>query len=402
MYSRRDVFYMANSSFQFFPTIPIHKSKDLINWELIGNAINRPSQISLNQATTKINNASRREVFTGGIYAPTIRYHNGVFYNVCTNLTGTANMPSNTDFHSSNFIITAIHLSDPNSYSELIYFDFHGIDLSLFFDKNGKVYVQGSWIYEYAQNPATVIRQAEIDVATGQLLTGARDIWSGATGKVPEGPHVYYKDGWYYLLIAEGGTQARHKITMARSRSIWGPFESDPANLVLTAEGSMVCDAREAGVWGFLSAGETFLTSVEWVDGEFPVFKDVKVKQRTKRQVARKTDTKGPVGVHLKWPATLYLRTPVLENYRQDGDEIVLTATDAGFGSPDGTMTFVGRRQTSLGSAASDKIILSSAASENVSYGLAPYKDVFRYAAIQYKVHDSTLAVVVLEAGQID
>lgn len=83
-----------------------------------------------------------------------------------------------------------------------------------------------------------MIRQAEIDVATGQLLTGARDIWSGATGKVPEGPHVYYKDGWYYLLIAEGGTQARHKITMARSRSIWGPFESDPANLVLTAEGS--------------------------------------------------------------------------------------------------------------------------------------------------------------------
>ncbi|GMG11919.1 unnamed protein product [Aspergillus oryzae] len=374
-----DVFYMANSSFQFFPGIPIHKSKDLINWELIGNAINRPSQISLNQATTKINNASRREVFTGGIYAPTIRYHNGVFYIVCTNLTGTANMPSNTDFHSSNFIISAIDLSDPNSYSELIYFDLHGINLSLFFDKNGKVYVQGSWIYGYDQNPATVIRQAEVDVATGQLLTGARDIWSGATGKVPGGPHVYYKDGWYYLLIAEGGTHARHKITMARSRR-WE---------------MVVCDAREAGVWGFLSAGETFLTSVEWVDGEFPVFKDVKIKQRTKRQVARKTDTKGPVGVHLKSPATLYLRTPLLENYRQDGDEIVLTATDAGFGSPDGTMTFVGRRQTSLGSAASVTIILSSATSENVSYGLALYKDVFRYAAIQYKVHDSTLAVVV-------
>ncbi|KAB8251044.1 glycosyl hydrolase [Aspergillus flavus] len=402
-----DVFYMANSSFQFFPGIPIHKSKDLINWELIGNAINRPSQISLNQATTKINNASRREVFTGGIYAPTIRYHNGVFYNVCTNLTGTANMPSNTDFHSSNFIITAIDLSDPNSYSELIYFDFHGIDLSLFFDKNGKVYVQGSWIYEYDQNPATVIRQAEIDVATGQLLTGARDIWSGATGKVPEGPHVYYKDGWYYLLIAEGGTQARHKITMARSRSIWGPFESDPANLVLTAEGSsgvvhcwcVMLARREYGD-SYPLGKETFLTSVEWVDGEFPVFKDVKIKQRTKRQVARKTDTKGPVGVHLKWPATLYLRTPLLENYRQDGDEIVLTATDAGFGSPDGTMTFVGRRQTSLGSAASVTTILSSATSENVSYGLALYKDVFRYAAIQYKVHDSTLAVVVQEAGQ--
>ncbi|GMG36350.1 unnamed protein product [Aspergillus oryzae var. brunneus] len=272
-------------------------------------------------SNNKDNNASRRELFTGGIHAPTIRYHNGVFYIVCTNLTDTANMPSNTDFHSSNFILTAIDLSDPNSYSKLIYFDFHGIDLSLFFDKNGKVYVQGSWIYGYDQNPATVIRQAEIDVATGQLLTGARDIWSGATGKVPEGPHVYYKDGWYYLLIAEGGTHARHKITMARSRSIWGPFESDLANPVLTAEGSsgvvqcvghgdLVYDKdgqwwcvmlarREYG--NFYPLGrETFLTSVEWVDGEFPVFKDVKIKQRTKRQVARKTDTKWPVGVHLK------------------------------------------------------------------------------------------------------
>ncbi|QRD84942.1 beta-xylosidase [Aspergillus flavus] len=280
-----DVFYMANSSFQFFPGIPIHKSKDLINWELIGNAINRPSQISLNQATTKIT-THRAENYSRVAYTP-----------------------------------RPFDLSDPNSYSKLIYFDFHGIDLSLFFDKNGKVYVQGSWIYGYDQNPATVIRQAEIDVATGQLLTGARDIWSGATGKVPEGPHVYYKDGWYYLLIAEGGTHARHKITMARSRSIWGPFESDLANPVLTAEGSsgvvqcvghgdLVYDKdgqwwcvmlarREYG--NFYPLGrETFLTSVEWVDGEFPVFKDVKIKQRTKRQVARKTDTKWPVGVHLK------------------------------------------------------------------------------------------------------
>lgn len=105
-----DAFYMASSSFHVFPGIPIHKSKDLINWELIGNAINRPSQISLNRATTKINNPSRREVFTGGIYAPTIRYHEGVYYIVCTNLTGAPDMPSNADFHPSNFIITATDL----------------------------------------------------------------------------------------------------------------------------------------------------------------------------------------------------------------------------------------------------------------------------------------------------
>ncbi|KAE8365080.1 glycosyl hydrolase [Aspergillus caelatus] len=417
----RDVFYMTNSSFQFFPGIPIHKSEDLINWELIGNAINRPSQISLSQATTKINNASRREIFTGGIYAPTIRHHDGVFYIICTNLTGAADMPSSTDFHPSNFIITATDLSSPDSYSELIYFDFHGIDPSLFFDKDGRVYIQGSWIYGYNQNPATVIRQAEINVATGQLLSEARDIWSGATGKVPEGPHIYHKDGWYYLLIAEGGTHTRHKITMARSRSIWGPFESDPANPVLTAEGSsevVQCVGHgdlvqdQDGQWwcvmlarreygsSYPLGRETFMTSVEWVDGEFPVFKDVKIEQGTGRQVARKAGGKRSVDLDLKSPATLYLRTPHLENYRQDGDEIALTATDAGLGAPDGTMTFVGRRQTSLDSTASVTIILSSAVSKDVSCGLTLYKDVFRYAAIEYRTHSSTLALVVQEAGQ--
>ena len=330
-------------------------------------------------------------------------------------------MPSSTDFHPSNFIITATDLSNPDSYSELIYFDFHGIDPSLFFDKDGKAYVQGSWIHGYNQNPATVIRQAEIDVVTGQLLSEARDIWSGATGKVPEGPHIYHKDGWYYLLIAEGGTHVRHKITMARSRSIWGPFESNPANPVLTAEGSsgvVQCVGHgdlvqdQDGQWccvmlarreygGSYPLGrETFLTSVEWINGEFPVFKEVEIEQGTGRQVARKAEGKLSAGVDLKSPASLYLRTPHLENYHQDGNEIVLTATDADFGTPDGTMTFVGRRQTSLDSTASVTIMLSSAGNKDVSYGLTLYKDVFRYAAIQYRTHDSTLALVVQEAGK--
>lgn len=415
-----DIFYMANSSFQFFPGIPIHRSKDLINWELIGNAINRPTQISLNQATTKINNAARREIFTGGIYAPTLRYHDGVYYIVCTNLTGICGMPSNKDFEPSNFIITATDLSDPESYSELTYFDFHGIDPSLFFDEDGRVYVQGSWIHGYDRNPATVIRQAEIDLVTGQLLTETRDIWSGATGKVPEGPHIYQKDGWYYLLIAEGGTHARHKITTARSQSIWGPFEANPANPALTAEGSSgivqcvghgdLVQGPDGEWWCVMLARreygdsyplgrETFLTSVEWEDGQFPAFKDVEIRQQTGREVARKTVGRGAVCTDLKSPATLYLRTPHLKNYWQDESEIDLTATQAGLGAPDGTMTFVGRRQTSLDSTASVTIAISSATSDSVSYGLTLYKDTFRYAAIEYRTRDATLALIVQEAG---
>ena len=412
---------MASSSFHVFPGIPIHKSKDLINWELIGNAINRPSQISLNRATTKINNASRREVFTGGIYAPTIRYNEGIYYIVCTNLTGAPDMPSNADFHPSNFIITATDLSDPGSYSELTYFDFHGIDPSLFFDTDGKVYVQGSWIHGYDKHPASVIRQAEIDVVSGQLLSEVKDIWSGATGKVPEGPHIFHKDGWYYLLIAEGGTHARHKITMARSRNIWGPFQSDPANPVLTAEGSSgivqcvghgdlfqdqewqwwcVTLARREYGGSYPLGRETYLTSVEWAEGAFPVFEAVEITQRTRRKAAKKAASAKPVGVRLDSPETLYLRTPHLKSYRQAGDEMVLTATDAGLGAPEGTMTFVGRRQTCLDSAARVKIQLSDTPGKDLCYGLTLYKDVFRYAAIEYRARDASVALTVQDVGE--
>jgi beta-xylosidase len=154
----------------------------------IGNAINRTSQLTLQNATTKINNVKRKEVFTGGLYAPTIRFHNGVFYIVCTNLSGSSVMRSNEDFQPQNFLVTCKNLSDPDSYSNPILFDFYGIDPSLLFDDDGTVYMHGSYIYGYSKRPATVIRQAAIDLITGKLTSEIRDIWEGAGGHVPEGP----------------------------------------------------------------------------------------------------------------------------------------------------------------------------------------------------------------------
>ncbi|KAL2871680.1 putative xylosidase/arabinosidase [Aspergillus lucknowensis] len=416
-----DTFYLANSSFQFFPGIPIHKSKDLINWELIGNAINRPSQISLATATTKINNAARREIFTGGIYAPTLRFHDGVFYIVCTNLTGTEDMPPDADLQPANFVITATNLEDPSSFSDLIYFDFYGIDPSLFFDdRSGKVYVQGSWIYGYDKDQATVIRQAEIDLTTGKLLTEARDIWGGATGKVPEGPHLYKKDRWYYLLIAEGGTFGGHKITMARSRDIWGPYDSYTRNPVLTADGSsgpIQCvghgDIFEdaAGQWwcvmlarrevgrSFPLGRETYMTPVKWEEGQFPVFDRVRLNQVCSgRDIARKIEATGFTGVSLASPSTLYLRSPELENYQQVEKEITLTPTEAELGAPAGTLTFVGQRQTSLDSVARVLLPLSGNGSPlEGSCGLTVYKDTFRYVALEYSARNSTLSLKIQE-----
>ncbi|KAL4868447.1 hypothetical protein BDV12DRAFT_185957 [Aspergillus spectabilis] len=416
-----DIYYMANSSFQFFPGIPIHKSKDLINWQLIGNAINRPSQLDLSTATTKVNNASRGEIFTGGIYAPTIRYHRGVFYIVCTMLTGTVDMRPDEDFQPSNFIITATDIEDPSSFSDLIYFDFYGIDPSLFFEDDGRAYVQGSWIHGYRKNPATVIRQAEIDLTTGKLLSEPLDIWGGHTGKVPEGPHIYKKDGWYYLLIAEGGTHSRHKITMARSKDIWGPYESFRGNPVLTAEGSkltvqcvghgdlfedvdgqwwcVMLARREYGE-SFPLGRETYMTTVEWPVNGFPSFAPVEIEQRSSRVIAKKAVVHGFRAVELSSPLTVYLRSPELGKYKQIENEITLTPTQGDLSAPFGTITFVGQRQISLNSIAQTTLAIDASETKKVSYGLTVYKDPFRYVVIEYNAQDSILSLKLQKAGK--
>ncbi|KAF9886706.1 hypothetical protein FE257_011220 [Aspergillus nanangensis] len=419
-----DTFYLANSSFQFFPGIPIHKSKDLVNWKHIGNALCRPEQLRLDAATTKINNAAKGEIFTGGIYAPTLRHHNGIFYIVCTMLTGSTDMPPNVDFQPRNFIITAKDLEDPMSFSDPIYFDFYGIDPSLFFEDDGRVYVQGSWIHGYDKNPATVIRQAEIDLETGQLLSEARDIWSGFSGKVPEGPHIYKKDGYYYLLAAEGGTHRRHMITMSRSKDIWGPYESSSNNPVLTTAGPEACvqcvghgDLFQdlAGSWwvvmlarreyvnhtSFPLGRETFMAPVEWPEGEFPSCASVEILQALDRPMEQKETLSGqPVPVTLSSLSTLYLRSPDLSNYSAVGETISLKPTDTTLAAQAGAVTFVGQRQVSLDSIASVSLVLDGLWSGGSISGLTIYKDPFRYVAFEYTSSTSQLSLKLQAAGE--
>lgn len=331
-------------------------------------------------------------------------------------------MPPDVDFAPENFIITATDLEDPLSFSDPLPFDFHGIDPSLFFDDDDRVYLQGSWIYGYRKNPATVIRQAQIDLSTGRLLSPASDIWSGHTGKVPEGPHLYKKDGYYYLLIAEGGTHRGHQITMSRSKSIWGPFESFEGNPVLTASksaqaciqcighGEIFQDAlgqwwavmlarREYGS-SYPLGRETYLTPVEWPENEFPTFAPVALNQKTSRPVAEKAMQPSFTYVSLDSPSTIYLRSPDAQNYTRCGNSILLTPTESNLGTPSGTMTFVGHRQTSLESAARAAFHMDDISQGDTSYGLTVYKDPFRYVAIEYSTRDRNLRVKVQQAGK--
>ena len=145
-------FYLVNSSFEYFPGIPIWHSKDLIHWNQIGNVLNRISQLPLHNCKP-----------SNGIYAPTIRYHNGIFYVVVTNVTG------NRGYN--NFFVSSTNPAGP--WSAPIYYDQNGIDPSLFFDEDGKVY----FLSNRATKPTDerAIYQSEIDIKTGK--TGMERRW---------------------------------------------------------------------------------------------------------------------------------------------------------------------------------------------------------------------------------
>lgn len=258
-------YYLVTSSFQYFPGVPLYHSKDLINWEQIGHVLDRESQIKLTEARS-----------WGGIYAPTIRYHNGKFYMITTNMSSKGN-----------FIVTT---DDPRGeWSDPIWVDIPGIDPSLFWDDDGKCYYTG------ADGGAIF---AEINPDTGEVLSEPKMIWYGSGGRNAEAPHIYKKDGWYWLLMAEGGTEFGHGATIVRSRNIDGPYETAPHNPILTHVGRNAqsnpiqcvghADLIQAhdGSWWTVALGvrtqflmgqhhllgrETFLAPVRWDKNAWPV-----------------------------------------------------------------------------------------------------------------------------------
>lgn len=199
-------YYLVTSSFEFFPGVPLFHSRDLIHWEQIGHVLTRKSQLLLEGCRT-----------SGGIFAPTIRFHDRRFYMITTNVSNGGNFYVWTD-------------DVRGEWSDPIWVAQQGIDPSILFDDDGTVYFASTYSDENGQGTG----QCTIDIETGEILTKTRLIWRGTGGKCPEGPHLYKRNGIYYLMIAEGGTEYGHMETIARSFSPWGPFESCPRNPILT------------------------------------------------------------------------------------------------------------------------------------------------------------------------
>lgn len=264
-------FYLINSTFAYFPGLPIMHSRDLVHWEQIGNAMHRESQLPLQGAG-----------HSAGLFAPTIRCHEGRFYVICTNVS-----------HGGNYVVTAENPEGP--WSEPRYIKgAEGIDPSLFFDEDGKCYYIGTRPNPEGckYNGDWYIWIQELDPRTMELTGEKRDVWNGAMRNViwPEGPHLYKKDGYYYIMNAEGGTGPDHAVTVCRSRNIWGPYENNPCNPILTHRhlgkaypiryvGHADMIETTAGDWymvmlavrpkeGYTTMGrETFLAKVIWENG---------------------------------------------------------------------------------------------------------------------------------------
>lgn len=261
-----DDYYLVTSSFEYFPGVPIFHSRDLVHWRQIGHCLTTEEQLPLSNAWS-----------SGGIFAPTIRYHQGLFYMVTTNVSGFGN-----------FFVTAKDPAGPWSDPILVAQD--GIDPSLTFDDNGQVYFQSSRTGDQGDG----IYQCEIDITTGTMLTESRLLWKGTGGAYPEAPHVYKINNQYYLMIAEGGTEYGHMETIARSSHPYGPYEACPHNPILsnrsrksTIHATGHADLIEAqdGSWWAVCLGirppsypmghhlgrEVFLAPVTWTDEGWPV-----------------------------------------------------------------------------------------------------------------------------------
>ncbi len=210
-----DDFWLINSTFESFPGIPIYHSRDLVDWKLVNYALTRPSQADLSSIKS-----------SDGIHASTIRYHDGTYYIITTN---------NIDGRMVNFFVTA---EDPRGeWSEARVLEgAPGIDPSLFFDDDGRAWYVGNHIPPDPdfEGQAEIWLQ-EVDIEAAQLIGERYYLWRGCCGGVwAEGPHIYKRDGYYYLLISEGGTSFDHAMAIAISKDITGPYESNARNPVLT------------------------------------------------------------------------------------------------------------------------------------------------------------------------
>ena len=265
-------YYLVTSTFEYLPGIPVYRSTDLTDWTHIGNVVTRAEQAGVAEVPTG-----------GGVWAPTIRHRDGVFYVIVT----IAMSPRGC------VVFTATDPAGPWSDGTAIGGIDGIVDPDLAWDDDGTAYVTYSALHTSGEQAGLHlgIRQAKVDLAAGKALEPPRSLWSGTGLKFPEAPHLYRRGDTWYLMIAEGGTERGHAVSVARGPSPRGPFAGCPANPVLSASGTsrpvqntghadlvatpdggdalVLLGMRPQGATQAFSplGRETFITPVTWTDG---------------------------------------------------------------------------------------------------------------------------------------
>ena len=361
---RGDDYFLINSTFSYFPGIPVFHSKDLMHWKQIGNALDRPSQLKLDGLGV-----------SSGVYAPAIEYNekNQTFYIINTVVGDIGN-----------FIVKS---KDPfKGWSEPIKLpEVKGIDPSLFFDNDGKAYIvcsQASPAPKWSGH--SVIWMHEFDVENDKASAERHIVVDGGPDTIQhprwlEGPHIYKENGYYYLMAAEGGTQSGHKEVIFRSELVKGPYIQGPNNPILTQLGLPVERSYKvtnvghadmvktaSGEWfavflgcrpyadeQFNTGRETFMLPVKWVDG-FPVILEkgkTVAPVITKSNIASKGDTQSgnfvwcdeftKPSLDMKW---LMLRTPREQWWKISKGQLELEVLPRNLSQPVNP-AFIARRQ---------------------------------------------------------
>ena len=385
------VYYLATSTFEYLPGLPIYRSFDLVDWTHIGNVATRPDQVAVDDAPTG-----------GGVWAPTIRYRDGLFYLIVT----IAMSPRGC------VVFTATDPAGPWSDGTSIE-GVGGIDPDLAWDEEGNAYVTYSGLVTFGEDLGKHlgIQQVRVDLEAGKALEAPRSLWSGTGLKFPEAPHVYRRGEHWYLMIAEGGTERGHGVSFARGPSIEGPFEGHPSNPVLSARSTSrpiqntghadLVDTPEGGsaliMLGMRPLGatqsfsplgrETFITDVAWADG-WPQPEPVLLAPRTGVEV-EDFDFAGTVS--LDDPGWLAVRTLPTEVASVTATPGRLTIAADGSTLDDAHPRFVGRRQRHIRSTVSTVVDATSGAG-----GLAFRYDEQHHVSLEARGSGGTTRVTAL------
>ncbi len=235
-----DDYYIATSTFEWFPGVQIHHSRDLVHWRLLTRPLNRASQLNM-----------LGDPDSCGIWAPCLSFSDGLFWLIYTDVkrfgrtsVAGASGASMRDFH--NYLVASPRID--GDWSDPVYLNSSGFDPSLFHDDDGRKYLLNMlWDHRPGANRFAGIVLQEYSVKERKLIGERKNIFAGTSLGLTEGPHLYKRKGWYYLLTAEGGTNFNHAVTFARSRNLTGPYELSPDAYILSARHRPDCELHRTG-----------------------------------------------------------------------------------------------------------------------------------------------------------